>query len=198
MSKLNARNFPRYDLLCGADFFNQNTAVRTVLITEAGKMGTNSIVTASITDAAVTTAKILDSNVTIAKLANNVMLEAEVDLTAANIIAMYTTAISVIAAPGAGKAIIVDECGIFLDAGTTEMADGGVVALRYTDTSGSVLTSTCAASVINSTTDAYWLLTPVGFAPLANAAVVVSNATQVFATGNSTATLRIKYHIVTL
>lgn len=198
-NKVNYRAFPRHFVATGLDFVNPSTGVVTEdLITSSGKVGTNSVITASITDSAVTTAKILDSNVTVAKLADNIIHEETVSLTAANIQAMYTTAVDVLAAPGAGKAIVVDEFELFTDAGATAMADGGDVTLNYTDKTGDACTGTIAATVVNSATDAHYIAKGVGVAPVANAKVVITNATQAFATGNSTYKVRVRYHIVTL
>ena len=126
------------------------------------------------------------------------MIEATVVVTTAQVKAIYGTALDVIAAPGAGKAIVIDECRVFLDSSGTDYVNGGVVTLNYTDKSGDACTDSAAATVITSSTDAYYVMKGVSVAPVANAVVCLKAATAEFITGTSPVTLQIKYRIVTL
>jgi len=122
-----------------------------------------------------------------------------VSLTAAQIIAMGTTPVSLIAAPGAGKCIIVDNISFKMVTTATAFTGGGAVEFRYTDASGTKVTADVAAAVI--TAGAGTSFTNVrgieaALTGTANAAIVVRNATAVFAAGTGTATITIEYHVV--
>lgn len=79
-------------------------------------------------------------------------------LTSAQLLAMNATPISLIAAPGADKAIIVDHAEFFLDFNTTgyTVGAGEDLVLRYTDGSGSLLTLPAdGADFLDATADAF-------------------------------------------
>jgi len=172
MYKPNYKSYSRWYTLNGADFLNEDNT-RTEILSSTGKLS-NTV------------------------LNNDVFLEKTVVLTATNIKAMYTTAVDVIAAPGAGKAIIIDECRYFLDSSGTDYANGGVVTLAYTDKAGDACTGEIAAISVTASADTYDMVKGVAVAPVENAVVCVLNATAAFITGTSPVTLQIKYRIVTL
>ena len=129
----------------------------------------------------------------------NVKQAVTVTLTAAQIIAMGTTPVALIAAPGAGKCIIVDNISFKMVTTATAFTGGGAVEFRYTDASGTKVTADIAAAVI--TAGAGTSFTNVrgieaSLTGTANAAIVVRNATAAFAAGTGTATLTIDYHVV--
>jgi hypothetical protein len=122
-----------------------------------------------------------------------------VALTAAQIIAMGTTPESLIAAPGAGKCIIVDNISFKMVTTATAFTGGGAVEFRYTDASGTKVTADVAAAVI--TAGAGTSFTNVrgieaSLTGVVNAAIVVRNGTAAFAAGTGTATVTIDYHVV--
>jgi hypothetical protein len=138
---------------------------------------------------------IMDGTITQNSVVKN---SVQVSLTAANIIAMGTTPVALIAAPGAGKCIIVDNITFKMTTTATAFTGGGAVEFRYTDASGTKVTADVAAAVI--TAGAGTSFTNVrGIEPsltgTANAAIVVRNATAAFAAGTGTAVLTIDYHI---
>jgi hypothetical protein len=122
-----------------------------------------------------------------------------VALTAAQIIAMGTTPVSLIAAPGSGKCIIVDNISFKMVTSATAFTDGGAVEFRYTNASGAKVTADVAAAVI--TAGAGTSFTNVrgieaSLTGAANAAIIITNATAAFAAGTGTAQLVIDYHVV--
>lgn len=124
---------------------------------------------------------------------------AVVALTAAQIIAMGTTPVSLIAAPGAGKCIIVDNISFKMVTTATAFTGGGAVEFRYTDASGTKVTADIAGAVI--TAGAGTSFTNVrgieaSLTGTANAAIVIRNGTAAFAAGTGSATLTIDYHVV--
>lgn len=122
-----------------------------------------------------------------------------VSLTAAQIIAMGTTPVSLIAAPGSGKCIIVDNITVKMVTTATAFTGGGAVEFRYTDASGTKVTADLAAAVITAgagTSFTNLRGIEASLTGTANAAIVVRNGTAVFAAGTGNATLTIDYHIV--
>lgn len=124
-----------------------------------------------------------------------------VALTAANIIAMGTTPVSLIAAPGAGKIIIVDHILFKMVRTATAFTGGGALEFRYTDASGVKITADIAAAVVTTGGAGTEYNAVAGVAasitPVANAAIVITNATAAFAAGTGTATVTLQYRTVT-
>lgn len=127
-----------------------------------------------------------------------------VSLTAAQIIAMYTTPVAIIPAI-TGKAIIIDSMEFDITRTSTAFTGGGVVAVQYDSTAngaGTATTATIAATVV--TGAAGRTITsriPVNLSDVASASIVgiglyISNQTAVFAAGTGTATVKVKYHLV--
>lgn len=122
-----------------------------------------------------------------------------VTLTAAQIIAMGTTPVSLIAAPGASKCIIVDNISFKMVTTATAFTGGGAVEFRYTDASGTKVTADVAAAVITAAAGTSFTNVrgiEASLTGIVNAAIVVRNGTAAFAAGTGTATLTIDYHIV--
>lgn len=187
----------------------------------AAKLAADSVITAKILDANVTTAKIADLNVTTAKIAAAgvtvakldpaVMLEGTGTLTQANIVGMQGTAVDLIAAPGAGKIIIVDEIELFHDYAVAAYAGGGDVSFQY----GTSLKPISVLDVLAVTvaSDKNYLLKPVAsygssataatetdLSTSVNMPIQVTNATTAFTGGDATNIFkwRIRYHVVTV
>jgi hypothetical protein len=125
---------------------------------------------------------------------------AHIALTAAQIIAMGTTPVSLIAAPGAGRVIIVDNITFKMVRTATAFTGGGAVEFRYTDASGAKVTADVAEAVVDTAGAATEFANVRGIeaslTPVANAAIVITNATAAFATGTGTAVVSIDFHVV--
>lgn len=121
-----------------------------------------------------------------------------VTLSSAQILALFATPVTVIAAPLAGIIAVVDRILFQMLPTATQYASGGVVTFQYSG-GGVVHTGSIAAAVVNAAAPAsYTTLVAVGVTGLAATAITVSNATGAFTTGTGTAKIQIDYHLVTL
>ena len=120
-----------------------------VSITE-GALTDASIVTADIKDSNVTTAKLAANAVTSAKLDERTVKYAEVDLSNAQILALATTPVVVVAAPGAGKVISFVDAIVIHDVGSADFATAHNVTINYkTDGTGVAVSTTLADPFIS-------------------------------------------------
>lgn len=128
-----------------------------------------------------------------------------VALTAANIIAMYTTPVALIAAPGAGKSIVVQKVAFTITRTSTAFTGGGAAIIQYAATANGAgtqaLDSTLAATVItgsSGTTVSFRngaVVSDAASTVTQNVGLYISNATAVFAAGTGTATVDLWYYI---
>ena len=122
-----------------------------------------------------------------------------VEISSAEILALYTNPKTLIDAPGRDKIIIVDQATFFLNAGTIAYTDGGVLYTRYADSSVSVL-SPVSATFVNSATNVVLSLislfqnVTIGL----NREVVLTSPSAQFFHGNGTIEMFLQYRIVTL
>lgn len=130
--------------------------------------------------------------------------EKVVALTAANILAMNGAPVAILAAPGAGKALIVESIVVEVKRTSTAFANGGAVSFTYTTTTTSVPhAGSIPATVFTGAagTVVHALGPNVGTNGLvipANEGISITNATAAFITGTGTAYVWVKYRIVTL
>lgn len=131
----------------------------------------------------------------------NVLTTKQVSLTFAQILALNATPVELVAAPGAGKVISVEEILFKMVRTGTAYANGGALEFRYTNASGAKVTADIAATVVTTggAGTEYNIVRGVvtSLTPVANAAIVVDNATAAFITGTGTAVVTIKYRVVT-
>jgi len=156
---------------------------------------------------AVTGSKIANNAVDYAQLALDVAATATVALTAAQINGMYATPVQLLAAPGAGKLIIIDSMLWDIAFVSAQYAAGGAIAAQYGNTihgAGPAASGTLAAASLNGVAASGFLsnagsagLLNVAASASENTAVYLSNATAAFTTGDSTVNLYIRYRVVT-
>ena len=130
---------------------------------------------------------------------------ARVTVTTAQVLALNATPITLVAAPGALKAIIVDHIELYMDYAGTQYVDdaGDDLAFSYTDGSGiQVCPPIDGADFIGLAADAYAYTPGVepnavqGMVPVVNAAVVISMLTGEVITGDSDIIVHTYYRIV--
>lgn len=123
---------------------------------------------------------------------------AKVTLTSAQILALNTTPIQLVAAPGAGYYISVVEVMALLNYGTTQYTGANNVEIRYTNGSGAKVTGDLASSWLDSSATTAVKAVAAAVTPVANAKIVASVPTANPAAGDSTVTIDIAYRIVKL
>lgn len=126
--------------------------------------------------------------------------EAQVALSAAQINGMRTTPVAIVPAPGAGKIVLVEHIVLKMVRTATQFANGGAVEFRYTDGSGAKVSADIAATVVTGAAGtAYSSVSGVAteLVPVANAAIVITNATGAFDTGTGTGQVTVLYKVVT-
>lgn len=132
----------------------------------------------------------------------------QVSLTAANLLGMYATPVSLIAAPGASRMIIIVSASFELIYNTTQYLLGGAIIIQYGSSAhgagdNCMGTTTLGATDLTTTTTATLFTFPQGATSVsyatgtdANAAVYISNQTAAFTTGNSTAKVNLAYYVI--
>ena len=143
------------------------------------------------------------TNVGSSALDPRVLQVATVTLTAANLIAMKTTPVSVLPAPGAGKVLVIDTISFQFKPGGTQFTGGGAITFQYHGTAITPHSGSVPASVLQGATADVQYLGPFASAALdlqnaINAGLDVTNASAVFAAGNGTAIVTVWYALVTL
>jgi hypothetical protein len=127
----------------------------------------------------------------------------QVSLTAAQLIAMYTTPVNILPAPGAGKVLIIDAIAFQFKHGATQFTGGGAVTFVFHGTAVTPHTGNVAASVIQAAADDVLYLGPnvsaaVDLQSAINLGLDIKNATAAFAAGNGTAIVTVWYSVLNL
>lgn len=182
--------------------------ITTVSFTTAGVVGTaniqdGAVTTTKIADGDVTTAKLDDDAVTSAKLDPQVLQYAVVNLSAANILAMYGAPVQVLAAGGANTLHLVEHAVLMMDYNSIAYAAGGVIGLQYGNTAnlaGELATATIPAANIQGAADTADMvagaLTSGALTAVENQGLFISNQTAAFTTGNSPFQLHLWYRTI--
>lgn len=169
--------------------------------------------TANIDDLAVTTAKIADAAVTSAKLGAGAVLSAAVSplllqyasvaINNAGTLGLFGTPVSLVAAPGAGTAVIVHRLSVEHVFATAAFAAGGNIYAQYGATAHgtNVASATIAPTGLmdqsaSTVSAAAGSLTGLAETVVANAAVTLTNATAAFTTGGGSLVAKIWYSVV--
>jgi len=146
----------------------------------------------------------LDANNNVVFGDGSTVSSATVNLTAANILAMGGAPITVIAAPGTGKVIIVKSVLFEMTTTATQFAAGAAVHFYYHGGTVDAVTGAIPAATVNAAAGtSNTLLGPAvvatGTVVPANTGVDITTAGGVnFTTGTGTAKIQIQYSIVTL
>lgn len=123
-----------------------------------------------------------------------------IDLSSADIKAMYATPIVVIPAQGVGTLIVVDSVLFSFIYNSVKYASGGTVYLKDAGNASVMLTNIALTTVIqgavNTIRQTFSIVSTL--VRKGNSNVTLSNLTGAYITGNSTAKLYIRYHVVTL
>lgn len=122
----------------------------------------------------------------------------EVALTSANLQAMYTTPVTVVAAPGAGYALAFKSAVLIYDSTATVYTGGGVITINYGG-GGAAQSSNLAATFLTGAGDKVFNLEKLnaasGLTMPVNTALVITNASGAFATGTGVCRLQITYTV---
>ena len=123
-----------------------------------------------------------------------------VTLTAAQIMAMYGAAVSILPAPAAGQVLVIDQLIAQMKPGATQFTGGGVVSFQYHGTGVAPHSGNIPAATINSATGSENVVPPPTgtIQPPAATGIDILNATAAFATGNGTLVVTVFYSIITL
>lgn len=181
----------------GAGYAKNCLYIKTNATTSNSGLYTNNGTTSSC--AFVLVGTIGSASVGVTQLATDALGEVTVSLTAAQIKAIHTTPITAVAAPGAGKYISVDEIRWNMTYGSIAFTGSNNLEFRYTDGSGAKVSADLAAATLNAAANAIRSIKPVTteLTPVLNAAVVIVAPVADPGAGNSTATVTIRYHVVT-
>jgi len=131
---------------------------------DTAQLAAEAVTTAKIEDLAVTTAKLAAEAVTSAKLEDTQVKHVRVIPSLAEFIAGNTTPMELVAAPGAGKKVVLHRAQLSVDYGGTVLAAGGTLQVCYgaADVAATVASNTlAAATIIAAVAD-----TTFGFAPV--------------------------------
>lgn len=129
------------------------------------------------------------------------LLQETISLTSAEILALSTVPKELIPAPGASKIAFLDWILIEMTRTATAYANGGVLEVRYENTSGALAAATFPASLVTGAAGvayAYNIGLATILTPLVNKAIVLNNATAPFITGTGTMRALVGYHILNL
>jgi hypothetical protein len=134
------------------------------------------------------------------RLSEDVARTASVTVTTAQVLALNTTPIALVAAPGAGKIVLIEEITCKLVFNSIAYTGSNALEFRYTDGSGAKVTADMPSAFLNSASGTnYQTVKSVvtTLTPVANAAVVVFVPTANPGAGNSDLAFKIKYRVVT-
>lgn len=133
---------------------------------------------------------------------SEVMKTAEISISSAEILALFTTPKTLVAAPAAGKAIILENVSFSFTHGGVNYAAGGAWRIQYNGQTTNLLSTMNIDSPINGAASFLRHYTTAvaagGNTPFAATALEITNATANHTTGNGTLKVYVKYKIITL
>ena len=168
--------------------------------TELEGLVTGSVLTADLDNLAVTTGKIAAGAVTSPKLDAPIVRYAEVEILAAEILALFATPKTLVAAPGAGKVLEFISLLLAYDWGTVAYTIGtaGNLQVKYTDGSGVAVSTTRAATgFLDAVADTLSSLDKLEatVVPVVNAPLVLTVATASPTAGDSPIHAKVAYRV---
>lgn len=129
-----------------------------------------------------------------ADVAPDVVQHATVALSSANILGMFASPVTIIAAPAAGKVIEVKDVQLTMNTTATAYASGGTVTLNYAG--GAAIINTIPAAVVTAGAGtSYTKRDPIDVTAAAATAITITNGTGAFTTGTGTAIVDVWYTV---
>ena len=170
--------------------------------TELEGLVTGSVQTVDLADLAVATGKIAAGAVTSPKLGEPIVRYAEVEISAAEILDLFATPKTLVAAPGAGKLLEFISLLLAYDWGTVAYTIGtaGNLQVKYTDGSGVAVSTTRAATgFLDAVADTLSSLDKLEATviPAVNAPLVLTVATASPTAGDSPIHAKVAYRVHT-
>lgn len=133
-------------------------------------------------------------------LANDLLQRVTVQVTSAQLKALHSTAVTLIAAPGAGKAILVNSMFANFVFGTVQYTGGGAIQLQYHGQATNLLISTIAAATIQAAANASLFFGPAstasGIVVQTNTGIDIQAGTADFAAGDGVLNVTLEYKVV--
>ena len=184
--------------LNGAEALLDGSLVKTKLVD--GILSADAAGRVKMADDFVNTLKILDDAVTPAKVNEAIVKYLAVEITSAEILALYTTPKVLVAAPGAGKVLEFIALLLALDYATTAYTIGTATNLqvKYTDGAGAAISTLRAATgFLDQVADLLSALDKLEatVAPVANAPLVLTLAVANVTLGNSPIHAKVAYRV---
>lgn len=129
---------------------------------------------------------------------NNVGLR-ELTVSSVNFLALNTTILTPITAPGAGRVVVVTDILMEMTRTGTAYANGGALEFRYTDASGAKVSADISAALVTTggagVAYAHVAGIEASITPVVNASIRMGAASADFITGTGTGKVRFQYRI---
>ncbi len=157
--------------------------------------------TASDNSTKLATTAYVDTGLSSITLADDQLKIANITVTAAELKALNASPKTLIAAPGAGKAIVLDDVTFNFTYVAPQYTAGGDLEIRYNSVASNYFQLPTETLVIRGTANFSYQYTRNGGGysyPKINDPIILKNAGTEFATGNGTAKVILKYRIITL
>lgn len=130
------------------------------------------------------------------QVATNLAQYASVTLTAAQMAALFTTPVTIVAAPGANQAIVVTDMALDVSTGTA-YTGGGTVGFYYGSGTTLLIAAVNGTNAFFGTLGTTLYLSGGSSSPIiTNAAINLGNLTAAFATGTETVTANVWYAVI--
>lgn len=188
----------------GVGFYEVTAVTPNVTTSALATIGVGGIGSAQMQAGAIDTTALGDGAVTSGKISADVIQYKLTSVNAAGFNGAYATPVVLVAAPGAGNIIVVEQCMVVCDYGGAQFAAGGVTNLQYDSTingGGTAASATIAAATINAWA-ADSAIVVAGACPTAAASTIVnkgiyiSNQSGAFTTGTSVLDFHVWYRVI--